>query len=419
MSFSRRRREENMTQRNKRGKIAFFGHFDATNFGNEATFQAIRHRLRCLKPDAEFVCISTGRPAVASEQIDYVPISGTFAKAFRSRHPLVRLMHEVFVGAPVELWRWIKGFALLRRADALIVPGTGLLTDAGGLRSFGPYNMFKWSVIAKTCRCKLLFVSVGAGPLYSPLGRWFVKSALSCADFRSYRDESTREYLSHIGLDANGDVYPDLAFSISEASIPVQGAAAGGRPVVGLGLMTDSGRYGTATPSPEVHRDYLENLAKLVKWLIVHEYDVRLFIGDFLDDRNVTREFRGLLEKRLSAEQASHIIDEPVLSVEDLLSQIAKTDLVVATRFHNVIFALLCNKPVISISFHHKCESLMSAMGLTAYCLNINELTADVLIDKLRDLTVNAKALKASISEKSGEFRRQLDEQYTVIAGYI
>ena len=53
-----------------------------------------------------------------------------------------------------------------------IVPGTGLLTDADGLFGWGPYSLFKWSLIAKVCRCKLLLVSVGAGPIYGILGRW-------------------------------------------------------------------------------------------------------------------------------------------------------------------------------------------------------------------------------------------------------
>jgi polysaccharide pyruvyl transferase WcaK-like protein len=102
-------------------------------------------------------------------------------------------------------------------------------------------------------------------------------------------------------------------------------------------------------------------------------------------------------------------------SVEDLLSQIASTEIVVATRFHNVLLALLCNKPVIAISFHHKCESLMSAMGLSSYCLDINELKAETLIDKFCDLETNACKLKPLIREKVIEFRRALDEQYNLI----
>jgi polysaccharide pyruvyl transferase WcaK-like protein len=117
----------------------------------------------------------------------------------------------------------------------------------------------------------------------------------------------------------------------------------------------------------------------------------------------------------LSAFDEGRIIDEPISSVEELLSQIAATDIVVATRFHNVLLALLCNKPVISISFHHKCESLMSAMGLSEYCLGINDLKADKLIEKLCDLEKNVDELKPLIRKKTQEFREALHEQYETI----
>jgi polysaccharide pyruvyl transferase WcaK-like protein len=178
--------------------------------------------------------------------------------------------------------------------------------------------------------------------------------------------------------------------------------------------MEYAGKYSVSRPSNETYQVYLENLVEAVSWLLAHEYDVRLLIGD-LGDMHVTKEFRGLLRERLSACDEGRIIDEPVDSVEDLLSQIASTEIVVATRFHNVLLALLCNKPVISISFHHKCESLMSAMGLSSYCLDINELKAETLIEKFCDLETNAGKLKPLIREKVTEFRRALDEQYNLI----
>ena len=122
-----------------------------------------------------------------------------------------------------------------------------------------------------------------------------------------------------------------------------------------------------------------------------------------------------LLKEQLSVCDEGHIINEPICSVEGLLSQIAATDVVVATRFHNVLLALLCDKPVISISFHHKCESLMSAMGLSEYCLDINDLTADRLIEEFRALQSNSDMIKPLIRAKAREFREALDEQYKFI----
>jgi polysaccharide pyruvyl transferase WcaK-like protein len=408
--------ECNMQERERRRqKIAFFGHFDSSNFGNESTLQAILYHLRCLHPSAEVTCICTGPEATAAtHQIEAIPVTETFVK-WQPRSPFVRIVRRVCIGMPSELYRWGKGLMRLRRIDMLIIPGTGLLTDAYGLVGWGPYNMFKWSLMAKVCRCKLLFVSVGAGPIYGALGRCFVKLALSLADFRSYRDKSTMQYLMGIGFRADNDrIYPDLVFSLPEAAIPNQDTNKKRRTVVGLGLMEYAGKYSVSRPTNEIYLAYLENLVRVVRWLLAHEYDVRLLSGD-LGDMRARQEFRDLLRERLSAQDEGHIIDEPVVSVENLLSQIAATDIVVATRFHNVLLALLCNKPVISINFHHKCESLMSAMGLSGYSLDINDLEADRLIEKFCDLEINASKLKPLIREKVEEFRKALDEQYRFI----
>jgi polysaccharide pyruvyl transferase WcaK-like protein len=127
------------------------------------------------------------------------------------------------------------------------------------------------------------------------------------------------------------------------------------------------------------------------------------------------KEFRDLLRDRGSGCHEEHLIDEPIRSVEDLLLQIAETDLVVATRFHNVLLSLVCNNPVISIAFHHKCESLMSGMGLSEYCLNINDLKAEQLIERFSDLEKNSDKIKWSIGEKTRQFRAALDQQYEII----
>jgi polysaccharide pyruvyl transferase WcaK-like protein len=155
-------------------------------------------------------------------------------------------------------------------------------------------------------------------------------------------------------------------------------------------------------------------MAIFARWLLAQQNDVRLLIGDVADN-DTKREFWDFLRERFSECEDGHIIDEPVYSVESLLSQIAETDIVVATRFHNVLLALLCNKPVIAISFHHKCESLMAAMGLSDYCLDIGTVKADALIEKFLDLKSNSDRLKPIIREKVEQFRQELDEQYKAI----
>lgn len=400
-------------------KIAFFGHFDGSNFGNESTLQAMLHHLRQLVPDAHFSCICTGPEATAATyNITAVYSRAAVVKPWTLHSPLVRLARKLIVGVPSEAYHWLKTFKTLWGTDALIVPGTGLLTDAYTFFSWGPYDMFRWSVTAKLCGCKLLFVSVGAGPVYSRIGRFFVKTALSLADFRSYRDASTLQYLKGIGFRADHDpVYPDLAFSLPATAIPDGHDANPGRPVVGLGLMEYAGKYSIERPTSTVQLAYLEHLAEFVKWLLAHEYNVRLLIGDRADTR-VTQEFKSLL-KRSAAYDEGRIIDAPVESAADLMSQLAATDFVVATRFHNVLLSMILNKPVIAISFHHKCSSLMSQMGVAEYCQDINSLSADTLIAQFSQLEQNADCVKRMIRERVGACQDALNEQYNIIFSEI
>jgi polysaccharide pyruvyl transferase WcaK-like protein len=403
-------------RKRKQPKIALFGHFGAGNFGNESTLQAMLYHIRRLVPDAQVTCICTVPQVVGTDYgIAAVDMSSVIVEQWDLRNPLARLLRKTFVGIPSELYRWLKGVAMLWATDAFIIPGTGLLTDAYSLTGWGPYSTFKWSAIAKFCRCRLLFVSVGAGPIYSRAGRFFVKTALSLADFRSYRDESTPQYLRGIGFrTANDRVSPDLAFSLPESLVARGRNWERRRRVVGLGLMAYAGKYSVERPTSAVYTAYLETLVGFARWLLANEYDIRLLIGDRVDIP-VTQEFKSLLNQRSVPYGEGGVVDEPAESADDLLKQIASTDLVVATRFHNVLLALLLNKPSIAISFHHKSSSLMSQMGLSEYCHDINHINTDKLIEQFCDLDRKGDRLKPLIKDKAEEFRRALDEQYNCI----
>jgi|SRR5579859_858408 len=400
----------------RRKKIYFFGHFGSPNFGNEITLVSILERLRRELPAAEFACICTSPETLATTQkIETCPITPTFVRIPRLRAWLPGLLRRILIGLPSELWRWLDAFKRLRGADALIIPGTGLLTDSYGLSSWGPYSLFKWSWISKMRGCKLLFVSVGAGPLYGVLGRYFAKSALSLADFRSFRDHASKAYMEGIGFAKNGDrVCPDLVFSLPEAMLPQNENRGSRRRIVGLGLMAYAGRYSVADPRSETYTGYLECLAVFVKWLLANNYDIRLLMGDICD-MPVIEDFKALLKERLCTADAQRISDKPIQSVTQLISQLAETDIVVGTRFHNILLALLLNKPVIAISFHHKCASLMGEMGMEEYCHDINHMNAARLIEQFQDVEKNVERLKPVIRQKVEQFRQALDGQYTLI----
>ncbi len=349
--------------------------------------------------------------------IEAIPFSTSDSKLWDAALPLGERIIQALKAVIAELRQYPAVFRSLKGTDMLLVPGTGILTDTGGFHSWGPYGMCKWMLMARLRRAKVLFVGVGAGPIHTAPGRFLIKRALSLATYRSYRDESSREYLAGIGFHTEGDnVYPDLAFSLPDSVLPAPGERPpGSRQVVGLGLMAYEGTYSSRNPKSNVYPTYLETLAVFAEWLLSHDYDIRLILGD--GDTEAIDDFKIALAARIGTLPSERIIEPRLDSVPDVLNALATTDLAVVTRFHNVLLALMLDKPAIAISFHPKCTALMSQMKLSAYCHDIHEMEADVLIEQFRRLEQSTGRVKQTIAQGVAAARDQLDEQYDLLFG--
>ena len=401
-------------------KVSFFGHFGSTNPGNEGTLLATLSRLRSLYPEWEFRCICTNPEAVvARDGIEAISITTRTARIWDRDVPLARRVPMALVGLSGELGQYARAFRTLKGTDMLIVPGTGLVTDSHGVSAveWGPYSQFKWVLIAKLRRTRVVFLSVGAGPIDRPLGRVLVRATLSLADYRSYRDAASKDRLRAIGFETRRDrVYPDLVFGLPEALLSrEQARAEHTRRVVGLGLMVYAGKYSAADPRPETYTAYLESLAQFAAWLLDQDYDIRLLLGDA--DTVVIEEFRAVLRAQLGSYDEDRVVDHPIKTVEDVLGELDAADVVVATRFHNVLMSMLLNKPVIAISFHHKVSSLMAQMALSEYCHDIHQMDANTLIAQFEELEENEAAVKRTIARGAAEARAAVDEQYDALFG--
>jgi polysaccharide pyruvyl transferase WcaK-like protein len=186
------------------------------------------------------------------------------------------------------------------------------------------------------------------------------------------------------------------------------------RPVVGIGLMAYPGRYSATDPQADTYTTYLESMASFAAWLLDAGYDIRLLFGDGDGDLEVVEELKHRLRARLGSYDETRVVEQPPTS-QDVLTELAQTDLVVATRFHNVLLSLLLNKPVIAITFHHKCSSLMEQMKLSEYCQDIHDIDVDRLVGQLQHLERNRDAVTQTIAEGVHAARAALDEQYELL----
>ncbi len=404
-------------------KIVFFGCFGQHNLGNDCTLQTIIYHARKRFPDAEFQCVCTGpEDAAARYNIASFQMEASSGKALHDNNESIfRWLRKVSFRISRELNHVVMVFKILKGSDMLIVPGTGLLEDFTTAYHGHPFYIFKWSLIAKLRQCKFLIVSMGAGPLNHPVSRWFIKRTLSMADYISYRDGVSKQYIDSIGFKTKGDVVShDLVFSMPGFLLPESNNRDRQRRVIGVGLIDYHGQGSSLINRGEdVYNDYLNKVGSFISWLIENKFIVRVLIGDVICDSPVRQDLMELLEKRGLKYDDGQIINEPSDSVEQLLFQLANSDIVISPRFHNIVLALMLNKPVISLSYNVKFEALMEGLGLKEYCFPLDKLEVSRLIEQFIKLNNNADDLKPYIKMKTEEYKKALEEQYALIFNMV
>lgn len=283
-----------------------------------------------------------------------------------------------------------------------------MLTDANDNLLGVPYQMFKWVAAAWICRRRIAFVSVGAESMRRPVHRLLIGLALRLADYRSFRDPISRQRATRLMRSAENDpIFPDLAFSLPRPLLVARDRPVGVPPTVAVGIYA-------VEQGPQALERYVETIGDFVIWLLHHGYPTRIVIGDAAYDQEV----RARLQHWLKAKNVLHrVIDQPIASFEELLGQFADVDLVVATRFHNLLLALLLAKPALSVSHMDKNDQLMATMGLDAHCVPIEGLDMTALTAHFRALEQEAPRLRAQIREKLEHHRERLEAQYAALFG--
>jgi polysaccharide pyruvyl transferase WcaK-like protein len=398
-----------------RRKIGTFGLFGGGNFGNDGSLEAVLSSLRRVMPDADVGCICARPEEVAKRHL-------ILSLPMRTPPP----SRALFQGLALPFWKalreiidWPATFWRVCRFSVILVPGTGILDDFGD-RPWGmPLTILRLSLMAKLAGTRIWLVSVGAGPINDPLSRKLMLWAAKLADYRSYRDTISRDYMASIGLDTRHDyVYPDVAFSLPAPVNDTDRTTVAHRfSTIGVGVMAYYG-WKSGQDSTAIHARYLERMTTFVVWLIEEGYRVRLLAGENSDER-VIDHIRRAIAARLPALPEDRIVTATARSLHDVMTQMVECEAVLATRFHNVICALRLGKPTISIGYAAKFDALMTDVGLADYCQNIEELDINRLKDQFRRLLANDEVLARNIRAKTLQYQQNLREQDEHLAAML
>jgi len=410
--FRAKRRTRAMTVAPRVGLVGLLG---SGNLGNDGSLEAMVAYLRAEHSDAilDFLCSGpdqiTARYGVPATRLRWC---ATETQEAPGKAALAAKVLKVPLGIAIDAFRtasWV------RRHDVVIVPGTGALEATISVRAWHtPYSMFLVCASGRLFGTKVALVSVGSNDIRQRLTRRLITTAARLAYYRSFRDTFSRDAMLRMGLDTSEDaVYPDLAFALP---VPHEAPVIAG--TVGVGVMDYHGGNDDRQQADQLRASYVDKMKSFVLWLVDSGRPVRMFTTD-VHDEPIMHEVIAHLRAHRPELGPSQFIAEPVSSLDELMRQIASVDTVVASRYHNVLYALKLAKPTLSVGYAAKFGALMAEMGLAEFCQSAHSLDVDRLIEQFTDLESRSAKLRPTMTERTAANARLLSSQFATLSALL
>jgi polysaccharide pyruvyl transferase WcaK-like protein len=158
------------------------------------------------------------------------------------------------------------------------------------------------------------------------------------------------------------------------------------------------------------YEDYARKIVEFVRFLIDRGDTVVFVPGEAHYDQEII----GDILRRLGFDaRAAERVERPKIeSVADLIRVLSSVDIVVASRFHNLVLAHMLGKPTIALSYQEKINCLMRAAGLDAFCLGVSEFDVSSLKRHLAVADAQTADIRERLLRQSEDYRRRLASQY-------
>jgi polysaccharide pyruvyl transferase WcaK-like protein len=430
-------------------RIGLLHHMGGGNLGDDGTLDAVLQNIRSRWPDSEIVGLSMNpddthkRHGIVSypirqrtwnlgnTSVNHGTNIKQRAKAALSKYPsilkLVKALNAVVVGIPTSVFKEMlflaRAIRLIKSLDLLIICGGGQLVESsggpwefvGGPWHF-PFTIFKWVLGAKLLRVKCVMLNIGAGPLVRTLSKYFVRKAISFADYASFRDPESRGLVHEIGVTRRTHVVCDSAYSLhipaANGSSVMDSRCKG---IVGLAPMAYGDPRLSPKHDPAVYNQFIQQLATFASWLLKNGYSVTLFCTDIGIDPPAIEDLERQLRNDSSISKS--IADGSLRRVHqwttrELLENMSSMDYLVVCRFHAVVFAHLLNLPVLAINHHPKVRAQMIDLGLPEYCVNLEDCNLEVLARTFSSLVSNQDGIRNRMSERLACYKQKLSAQF-------
>ena len=330
-------------------KVGIIGNYGATNIGDEAILTAMikslsDHKITVFSADYKKTSVEYG---IDSAPLFPLGLRSFFKNGFR---------------------RSIKA---LKKTDIVILGGGGLFQD----NHLYACLLWAWQVFWVTWFKKpLIIYGTGVGPLKTAIGKRITKWAYEQADLIAVRDEYSRDLLHKIGV-SEQDIYitSDPVFIYNRSDIAKERA---------------------------------KNLfvISIRPWLGYNSKIIDSFVP-FLEKLKAEKNAEFIFVCMQQIREHDHKVIDPIMKkvggelfipkhFSDLIEMMRTAEFAIGMRYHFLMSAIITGTPVIPVSYSPKVDELFADTPLSSYVIPVGELSADVLENRLKRLSVDYNNVK-------------------------
>jgi polysaccharide pyruvyl transferase WcaK-like protein len=377
-------------------RVAFYGYLGSGNLGNDASLETVMGWLNSNYPQVELSCISIA-PAAVSARYGIPSVPMTWHSPNRRHTGVMETSRRVF-GRLVDIPR---SYTFAGSVDAVMVPGMGVLEDCLRVRPWNlPFGLFLMAAACWLRRRPFVLLDVGAERTSNPVTRWLYMTTVRLAAHVSYRDQLSAAWMA--GAREPDAVAPDLAFAHPACTLANPEL---GRIVVGV--MAYYGKRDDPVRGAHVRRSYIATMAEALAQLAKAGDQVVMVGGDRVDI-DVAREIRAAILSAYPALTDDAVLIHDFETFTELTEEMMRAEVVIASRFHNLICALRLARPTVSVGYAAKNRYLMEALDVDGFSQEIMQLDADQLVAQVRAARENSEAVTALIRRGSVKWAEEV-----------
>src|SRR5699024_3144925 len=125
------------------------------------------------------------------------------------------------------------------------------------------------------------------------------------------------------------------------------------------------------TEDKEKYENYVTGMVKNLESLLQasHEIRINFFATKHPQVTAVSKDIKNQIQSNNRCK-----VYEVRLDQSEILKKLKEQDIVIGTRLHSLILALVVQKPIIGIAYHHKVKDFMNDIGCQDYLISMDDM---------------------------------------------